>query len=332
MATIKDIAERANVSTSTVSRVLNLDETLSVSETTRKKIMEIAEELNYISMREKKVKKKVCTIGIINWYTQQQELDDPYYLSIRLAAEKHCKASHVNYVNIDHFTLQNKDYKAIDGVLAIGKFGIEDLHTIQNISPHIVFIDCSPDEKRYCSVVADYSYGVREALDYLKEMGHTRIGYIGGEEHVNNGQDRLLDYRECTYREWMIKNSTLDERLIFKGNYTLNDGYLLMNEALSIPNCPKAFFIASDPMAIGAYKAISEHGLCVGKDISIIGFDDIQTATFLVPSLSTVKVYTEYMGQTGVDLLIELLQTNPPIYKKVVIPTLLVKRNSVQEK
>ncbi|MBE6025053.1 MAG: LacI family DNA-binding transcriptional regulator [Cellulosilyticum sp.] len=331
MATIKDIAQLAGVSIGTVSRVLNLDETLSVSKSTRQKIMEIAESLDYISTREKKNKKKISTIGIINWYSQQQELNDPYYLSIRLAIQQKCKEEAVNYVYLEDHSATEKDYKNIDGLIAIGKFGAQDLETIEKISPYIVFIDCSPDEKRYPSVVADFSFGVREALNYLKSNGYTRIGYIGGEERVNSGKDILSDYRELTYREWTQQENIFCESLIYKGEYTLNAGYELMKHALSSSDYPKAFFIASDPMAIGAYKAISEKGLIVGKDISIIGFDDIQTATFLVPALTTVKVYTEYMGQTGFELLIDLLTNTPPIPKKVIIPTVLIKRASVFE-
>lgn len=329
MATIKDIAQQVGVSTSTVSRVLNFDETLSVSKATRQKILETAEALNYTSNREKKIKKKTFTVGILNWYTNDQELDDPYYLSIRLGVEQKCKEENIHYINLDLHNLQSKDYKNIDGMIAIGKFGIKDLEPIKAICSDIVFIDCSPDEKHYASVVADYHLGVTEALDYLKTMGFDEIGYIGGEECVNSKQDTVLDYRELTYREWMSQHATLNETYIFKGTYTLTDGYALMKKALSLPFHPKAYFIASDPMAIGAYKAIAENNLTTGEDISIIGFDDIQTATFLVPALTTVKVYTEFMGQTGVELLMEQLSNHPPIPKKVIIPTVLIKRNSV---
>lgn len=329
MATIKDIAQAAGVSSSTVSRVLNLDESLSVSSHTKEKILAIAESMNYVNTREKKSKKKTFHIGIINWYTQEQELDDPYYLSIRLAVEQKCKEEGLSWVNLSPCDFQEKKPKPVDGIIAIGKFGIQDLETIAALSPQITFIDCSPDERRFASVVADFCHGVTEALDYLYACGHTQIGYIGGEERINQGVKLFLDYREVTYRDWMTTHHLDSTSLIFKGNYTLNDGYLLMKTALSSPTHPTAFFIASDPMAIGAYKAISEKGLRVGKDISIVGFDDIQTAPFLVPPLTTVKVYTDFMGQTGVELLIDTLTHTPPIPKKVVIPTHLVKRSSV---
>lgn len=331
MATIKEIAEIAGVSVTTVSRVLNMDETLNVSEATRQKVLETAEELNYVGNRTKKVKVKQYTIGIVNWYNQKQELDDPYYFSIRLAVEKKCKEENMQYTNIDRFDLKEEKYKNIDGIIAIGKFGEEDIKMIEPIAEHIVFVDCSPKEKAYDSVVADYRGGVEEVLNYLEEVGHTNIGYIGGEEYINNQSECIVDYRELTYREWMTRKGFKNDEYILKGKYTLEDGYNLMKEAIQKPNRPTAFFIASDPMTIGAYKALSEAKLRIPEDISIIGFDDIQTAKFLVPSLTTVKVYTEFMGETGVELLLDVMRTNRSIHKKVVIPTELIKRDSVKK-
>ena len=329
MATIKEIAELAGVSVTTVSRVLNMDETLNVSETTRQKVLETAEEMNYVTNRSKKTKAKKYTIGIVNWYDEKQELDDPYYFSIRLAVEKKCKEEKINYTNIERFDVKPDKYKNIDGMIAIGKFGEKDIQVIEPLCPSIVFIDCSPKKKRYDSVVADYKEGVEEALTYLKELGHNFIGYIGGEEWVNQGEEKVVDERELTYCEWTEKENI--KKVVYKGKYTLEDGYRLMKEALQEKERPTAFFIASDPMAIGAYKAISEVKLRIPEDISIIGFDDIQTAKFLVPSLTTVKVYTELMGITGVELLLEGLQSEREIHKKVVLPTELIKRDSVKK-
>ena len=91
-------------------------------------------------------------------------------------------------------------------------------------------------------------------------------------------------------------------------------------------------FAGNDAMAIGAYKAISEAGLQVGQDISLIGFDDIYTSQFLTPSLTTVKVYTDFMGETAVDVLVEKIKSRREIHKKILIPTKLMLRESCKEK
>lgn len=330
MATIKDIALEVGVSVTTVSRVLNFDQSMSVSEETRQKIFEAAEALNYVSTRLRKAKSKQPTVGIVNWYNQSEEIGDPYYLSIRLAIEKKCQEEQINYINIGILNNQQEDnFKPVEGLIVIGKFGMEDIKKIEKLAPYIVFIDCSPDEKHYDSVVADYEMGVCEALNYFEELGYDKIAFIGGEEYVNKGRDQVLDHREVTYRKWMNERKGVKEEWLLKGRFSYEEGYLLMQELLKVKERPTAVFAASDPMAIGAYKAISEAGLSIPKDIGIIGFDDIKTAQFLTPALTTIKVHTEFMGETGVELLLEQIRTGRSLHKKVVIPTELILRESV---
>ena len=101
-----------------------------------------------------------------------------------------------------------------------------------------------------------------------------------------------------------------------------------MKKALNLKEIPSAFFIASDPMAVGAYKAIQEKGYNIPNDISIVGFDDIPTAQYLSPSLTTVKVYTDFMGETALDVLMERIKDERLLSKKVVLPVKLIIRDS----
>lgn len=327
MATIKDIATQTGVSIATVSRVLNFDESLNASEETKKKIFETAEDLGYVTVRKRKNRMRKFTIGVINWYTQEEEISDPYFLSIRLAVERKCNQEDIKLKYID--LSSDEVDKDIEGIVAIGKFGAEEVARIEKISSLIAFIDCSPNEKLYDSVVTDYKTGVNEALYYLKELGHEAIGYIGGMEYIDGRKTKVVDYREETYREFMIAHNKLKEEWIqVKENFTHQSGYELMNELLRQKEIPTALFIASDPMAIGVYKALSEAGLSVPKNLSIASFDDIQTAKFLVPALTSVRVHTEFMGETGVDTLVERLRTGRSISKKILIPTELIIRES----
>ncbi|MED4987112.1 LacI family DNA-binding transcriptional regulator, partial [Geobacillus stearothermophilus] len=91
MATLKEIAEKVGVSVATVSRVLNYDATLSVSDETRRRIFEVAQELNYKTLRERSQQaRESFRFGLIHWYSERQEIDDPYYMAIRLGVEKEC--------------------------------------------------------------------------------------------------------------------------------------------------------------------------------------------------------------------------------------------------
>lgn len=336
MATIKDIASKAGVSIATVSRVLNLDETLNVSDETRKRVLEVAEELNYVTIKERKNKVRTYTIGIVYWYTEIQELNDPYFLSIRMAVEKKCNEDGVNFKSIDFQRFLNDgpgDYKDLDGVLAIGIFDENEISKMKQLSNNIVFVDSSPNEWQYDSVVVDFKNGVRQALEYLHGLGHRDIGYIGGISVPHNGNEdvKIVNYREKTYKEFMETINNYNEEWVLTGRFLPSHGYDLMKKVLELDKLPTAFFIASDPMAIGAYKALFESGYSVPKDFSIVGFDDISTAQFLTPSLTTIKVYTDFMGETAVDTIIERIKNERTMSKKIVLPVKLVVRDSCRQ-
>lgn len=330
MATIKEIADRAGVSITTVSRVLNYDETLNASEVTKKKVFEAAEELNYITLRARKSKKHKYTVGILNWYTQEQELNDPYYLAIRLAAEKECRERGYGYRTIE--SIQNiRQYKDIDGVIGIGKFGQDEINKLETVTENIVIVDYVDIYNRCDCISTDYEHGTEAALGHLQSLGHTGIAYIGGEEAINNGTKKIEDPREKAYIQYMFTNLEYKSEWIKKGGFTLQDGYRLMMELLEEKERPTACFIASDIMAIGAYRAISEKGLSIPEDMSIVGFNDIQTAQFLSPALTTVKIYPESMGETSVQMLIEQIEKGSRINKKVIVANKLVIRESTKK-
>lgn len=325
MATMREVADKAGVSIATVSRVLNFDETLNVAEETKNRIFETAEELEYISSHRKK-KKKALNIGIAHWYTDEQELKDPYYLALRIAVEKKCDERTIIFQRLASY---DKSHKAFDGIIAIGKFGKSAICKLEAYDCPVVFVDFSPDEEKFDAVVTDYKKGVRKALNYLLELGHKEIGYIGGCEYLEG--ELLEDEREATFKSFMEEKGIFCEEWFLKGTFLPEEGYRLMKMCLSQPHYPSAFFIASDPMAIGAYKAIAEVGLKVGKDISIIGFDDIYTSQFLTPSLTTIKVYTDFMGETAVDVLVESIESKHEIHKQILIPTKLMIRESCRK-
>ncbi|MGN0026082.1 MAG: LacI family DNA-binding transcriptional regulator [Clostridium sp.] len=336
MATIKDIANVAGVSIATVSRILNFDKTLNVSEETRKKVFSTAEEMNYVTIKERKNKLKNYTIGIICSFNEIKELSDPYFLSIRMAIEKKCLEDNIGFKSLylSNFVKDNTyNYKDLDGIIAIGIFESDEINKLRELSSNIIFIDSSPEEWEFDSLVVDLKYGTKKALDYLYNLGHKDIGYIGAKVIAHNSIDgnELINYREATYKEFMIDINNYREEWIFKGNFTPEDGYMLMKEALKLKKLPSAFFIASDPMAIGAYKAIQEEGYSIPNDISIVGFDDIATAQYLSPSLTTVKIFTDYMGEIALETLMERIREERHISKKIVLPVKLIIRDSCKD-
>ncbi|MBZ9685850.1 LacI family DNA-binding transcriptional regulator [Clostridium estertheticum] len=328
MAIIKDIAERARVSIATVSRVLNYDETLSVSAETRQRVFEAAQELEYTPPKRKKSRKKF-KIGLLYSYSLEEELEDTYYLSIRVSIEKRLVAEGAKIFRIS----KNDDLeklKNIDGIIALGTFNINDVERIKKFIRPVVFVDTAQDEDLFDSVIINFSKSVRNALDYLFSLGHNKIAYIGGIDLDING-DRFIDLREDTYCKYMKEKGSYNENLIKVGNYTPRDGYKLMKEILEADTIPTATFVANDSIAIGCYKAIYEKKLKIPDDMSIVGFNDISSAQYMTPPLTTIKLHIEFMGETAVDLLIERLISGREICKKITIPAKFIIRESCKE-
>lgn len=327
MATIKDIAKKAGVSNATVSRVLNFDETLSVSDETKRKIFEVADDFDYIPIRRRK-SKRMSKIGIINWYDSQKELRDPYYLYIRLAVEKKCNELGFEFMRFDNLG-EYENFKKVDGIIAIGKYDIDVINKFASINESIVVVDYSPSDE-YNSVVLDFKDAMDKILNYLYEKGHREIGYIGGKEYYSNGQE-VYDFRYKYFREFMFEHGIYQEKNCYFGEFSHKDGYVLMQEALAQETIPTAFFCGNDNLAVGAYKAIYEKGLKIPDDISIIGFNDLPGSKYMIPSLTTVRIYSDYLGESSVELLKEVMETEREYAKKVVIPVNLKIRDSVKD-
>lgn len=332
MATIKDIAEKAGVSSATVSRVLNYDATLSVSDDKRKLILEIAEEMDYVTPRQRSDKRTQpnMRIGLIHWYTIHQELEDPYYMSIRMGIEKQCYEQNIDMVKV--YDPHNYDFNQMSdvaGLIAIGKFSDEEIQRFKTVSPLIVFVDSSPFENEFDSIVIDFEKAVVGVIQHFIDNGHQKIGYIGGREYVGKDKLPLGERREIVFRDYLIKCGLLDSAQIYIGTFVAASGYELMKKAIeSSAVLPTAFLIASDSMAIGALRALHESGIKVPEQVSIIGFNDIPTSKYTVPPLASVRVHKEFMGETAVDLLLERIQKKRTIAKKVIVPTELILRES----
>lgn len=332
MATIKDIASIAGVSISTVSRVLNFDESLNVSDSTRQKILKIADELEYTSSsKKKKSKKNNKNIGILCWCNYEEELADPYYLSIRLVVERICSERCINLVKLDE-NIDLKVVKELSGILVIGNYYTDMVEKMSHDNGNIVYVDYSPDESKYDSVVIDKKKATFDLLNYIYEIGHRRIGLIGGKDLNENYENMMIDERDIEYQYFMKCKGIYNPKYIYPASrFNFKSGYELTKEMLKEKERPTAVFVENDTMAIGAYKAIAEEGLTIPDDISIVGFNDQPSAKYMVPSLTTVKLSTEYLASAAIDLVLENIDGSRPYKKKVIISTKLKIRKSCKD-
>lgn len=336
MATLKDIGKKVGVSPATVSRVLNKDETLAVQEETRRKIFEVAKALDYKLPNQKKKynKSKSLVVGISQWFSPSEEVSDPYYMAIRRSIEKACFGAKIETRTIfrNESGLPYGQLDNVDCIIAIGKYSNDEVDDLSRISREIIFVDSSPNGKLYDSVVIDFETAMRDSLEYLLALGHKDIAYIGGRESVGRQETMIEDQREKYFRAILEPLDLFHKEKVLTGKYSPSDGYELCKSLLKHNDHPSAIFVASDQMAIGVMRGIHELGLNVPSDISVIGFDDIPTAQYLIPPLTTTKVHTEFMGETAFNLIMEKISSKRSICKKVILPTELVIRKSCNNK
>jgi LacI family transcriptional regulator len=177
------------------------------------------------------------------------------------------------------------------------------------------------------SVMVDLSEATLKILNYLYELGHRKIGFIGGCKLENISEKTEEEYaridgRNIKYKEFMESKGIYNPEYIYETNkFTFKTGYNLTMKALKTKDRPTALFIGNDSMAVGAYKAISEAGLFIPKDISIVGFNDQPSAKYMIPSLTTIRIPSEYLGSAAIDLLLENINGSREYNKKVIIPT-----------
>lgn len=330
LATIKDIANKAGVSSATVSRILNQDQTLNVPIETKQLVLKTAQELNY----QKKIKKNknIITIGIIEWYSLQQEIDDPYYLSIRNGVEEYCLKNNIGIVRVFKDDINFiQSLENVNGLVCIGKFSMEHIKQFEAINRNIIFVDMFMNPIHHCHIVLDFKNALKDVIEYLKKLEHHHIGFLGGKEYL----DETVEY-EDTRKKYFIKfceeNHVDYSSWIKEGSYTIESGYNMMNEMINDGQLPEAIFCASDPIAIGALKALHEHHIKVPEDISVIGFDNIDHANYTNPPLTTVFAPTFDMGSMAAQYLYEAIKAThltSPI--RVQLPCFLIERESCQK-
>ncbi len=326
MATIKEIAEMAGVSAATVSRVLNFDDTLNVQDETKQRVFEAAERLEY-QVRSKKKSRKKLRIGMISSYSLEEELEDTFYLSVRIAIERKIEEEGFKkaLVNIKDSV---ESVSNLDGLICLGIFSESMVNKIKSFNKPAVFVDTNGDWDLFDSIVTDLKHPVKTVLNYFIQEGHKRIAFIGGRDVDADGKE-IEDIRVPIFRSHMDDQGLLREEYIKIGGYTPKYGYRLGKELLSLEERPTAIFAANDSLAVGCYKAIQEAGLRIPEDISVIGFNDISIAKYLIPPLTTVHIYMDFMGAQAVNLLSERIYSNREISMHISIPTKLMLRGSV---
>ncbi|NLW60696.1 MAG: LacI family transcriptional regulator [Firmicutes bacterium] len=329
MVTIKDIARRAGVSPSVVSRALN--NKYGVKESTRQLIKTIAREMNYYpnAAARRLVTRKSDMIGVM-----MADISEPFYTQIIKGMEY--VASQAGYTllfsnSYDNLKKTNVLQKMIitenvDGLVIVGSnrqdTGFTDLLLEKKIP--FVLIERNIQHEKVNCIWIDNKKAAYTATKFLIEKGHRKIAHIAGNLKNQVAIDRLAGYEEA------LKESGLPKAdcLVFEGNFVCADGYRAMQAILSMhPDCT-AVFVANDSMAYGALQAIHEAGLAVPKDIAVVGFDDLEFSAFTNPPLTTIRQPRYQMGKKSMQILSKILQGKEKNGINLCLPFELVVRNS----
>ncbi|MEE3392128.1 MAG: LacI family DNA-binding transcriptional regulator [Lachnospiraceae bacterium] len=327
-ATIKDVAKKAQVSPAAVSRILNNDMLLSVKPETREKVFRAAEELGY---KKKHTRRKGFCLGIVQWFTAEEEIRDNYYLKIRQGIEDFCAKNIITTVRIFR---NDEDYaeklKDTNGIICIGKFSSDKVNELIDINPNIIFLDMPVKNRNVTTVTLDFASAVKDVIDYFISLKHRRIAFIAGKEYVGS-HEPLTDERTTSFFTYMREKGLEPDRYFAEGAFSSTSGYQLMKKMLDEDNIPSAVFCASDNIAFGAIKAIKEAGLRIPDDISVAGFDDTEISAFMTPALTTIHAPAYDMGQHGANLLFVSSNLSIKTPLKVKIPCKLIVRDSCVE-
>ncbi|AVK64006.1 LacI family transcriptional regulator [Lactobacillus sp. CBA3606] len=331
-ATLKDIAKAAGVSLATVSRVLNHDQSLSVGDETRQRIFSAAEALQYSKNKRRStmptVRKK---LAIVQWYSESKEQDDLYYMSVRMGIERQGQAQQFEVTRVFQNDMQ-QIATDVDAVVAIGKFSPQQVQDMAALTDQLVFVDDDQFAAGFDSVLTDFKLATAKVVDYFWQQGIQAIGMIHGLETTTDQAVQVVDQRLISFKAAMMAHQAYQPELVFEGDYTGQGGYEMMKQAIETlgDDLPRAFFIANDPMAAGALKALQAAKIQVPERVKLFSFNDTSLATFVYPELSSVRVATELMGETAVDLIVSRLQSGRKIPQRIELGTQLVERDSTK--
>ncbi len=313
--TMADVAERAGVSPSTVSYVLNQSETqIRISMETTERVLQAAQDLGYRPHPAARALrgKRTELIGVI-----LREIDDMFFSQlvevIRDAAKDQGYDLILGYARSDLAEAaaisETLDVRQCDGLLLLGdlKESQADLDTLADLwrAHHVVSV-CrgSGALVQHCpSISVDNRAGVRLALEHLVSLGHRHIGFLDAGRELGDlweRSDAFVRYAE-THLGGLVPAYLQAAQNSFEG------GAAAMQELLRLPTPPTAVLAADDTMAIGALRGAAQMDWDVPADISVIGFDDMAIDAFVVPSLTTVRQPVGEIGQRAIELLLDAI-------------------------
>ncbi len=333
MVNIKDVAKLAGCSIATVSRALSKPE--SVADSTRDKVMAAVEKSGYVSNALASNFRRRRTTNVV---VLVPDISNPFFSTVIQGIE--IKASQMGYRILLGDTFQSRDreqayaqlvrQKQADGLICLGREvppGYETNISDSDSAFPVVMACEYAGPLSVPSVVINNSLAAQEMVEHLLSLNHKHIGYINGPADSPLCEQRLSGYQKALANAGLPYKPSLIER----GDYSLSSGYEAARRLLQQPCKPTALFCASDEMAIGAMHAARDLGFEIPAQLSIAGFDDIDSAAYCYPPLTTVHQPRSEIGQMAMSLMLEALAETPASPKQVILAHQLMVRGSTAD-
>lgn len=331
MTTLREIAELAKVSITTVSKVLNGD-CSKVSTETQQRIERIAREQHYVSNRIAKslVEKKSHIIGIL-----LPTINNPVFAEMASGVINLCETAGYSTMLFNTEEREDREISYLnmlisyhaDGVVVVGneRTAVANMNRLNHHGTPYVMLDTANAQVDYRVSVDDFS-GVYHMVKQLVQFGHRKIAFISGQGYISDEDNpRLSGYRQALTDHHIA----VDPLLIEMGNYDAITGYTKTIRLLSRRLGITAIVCGNDLIATGAYRALRENHLLIPEDVSVVGYDHIFVADIMDPPLSTVKAPVYDMGVAAASMLMKRIDRKPVPNPHIVFEPTLMMRNSV---
>ncbi|MGL4859595.1 MAG: HTH-type transcriptional repressor PurR [Enterobacteriaceae bacterium] len=333
MATIKDVAKLAGVSTTTVSHVIN--KTRFVAENTQAQVWQAINSLNYSPSAIARSLKTNNTrfIGLLAATNEA-----PYFAEIIQAIEQHCYSHGYTLILCNTWNDLQKQQaylamlvqKRIDGLLVMCSEYPQPLrHLLSNYSElPMVIMDSESVLDNQAAIIQDNGFnGGYMATRYLIERGHRAIATITGQLSKHTGSARYEGYLQAMH-DFAIP---LREEWIVQGDFEPESGYRAMQQLLAQTPHPTAIVCGGDMMAMGAICAADEQGIRIPHDISIIGYDNVNNSRYFTPALSTIHQPKEQLASAAIELLLNKISKQRAEPQNIELQPSLIERRSVND-
>src|SRR5437762_3987600 len=312
---IREVARRAKVSTATVSRAMN--QVPTVDPQLAKRVWKAIGELGYYPNTQARalVSGRSRIFGLI-----VSEITNPFFPEIvqtfeHLAVENNYEillTSTVHDPKRMEVSVRRMIERRVDGV-AILTFGMEDslIEHLRFRKVPLVFVDVGPDVPGISNIRINYQNGIRQAVQHLAALRHTRIAFVTGPPHLKSALAR----RDAFKTSMEEIGLPVSPEQIVVGDHTMEGGMRAL-DLISVRNCPTAVLCSNDMTAIGLMREAYDQGINIPQDLSVVGFDDIRLSQFMIPPLTTVQMSQTGLAQIAFKALMNEVERESPAQGK----------------